>query len=273
MMQYSSWIGGGTGGWNDIDTATYSQQSTWSIPDNPNGVYFKPDGTKVFYAQNESSNIHTIRQADLSTPWDLTTAGSVTYMTCYVAYPRAMDIHFKPDGTILYYSDWQNDHVVQLSLSTPWDVTTSSLTGVLDIDSVTGEEYLRGLYISPDGEKLFVHGFDNDKIARFTLSTPWDITTGSYHSQSAYICQLPLGLYFKSDGTKVFSTDNTNDVLKQWNLSTPWDITGVGSAADSLLDVSPQTDSPTGVYIPDNGKYIFVGDSQNVKILRYLLNP
>ena len=278
VMEYASWLEGGGGApasWNNINTATYSQQSSWSISDSPSGVYFKPDGTKIFYAQKESNNIYTIRQADLSTAWDLTTAGSVTYMTCDSPYPRAMDIHFKPDGTALYYADWDTDHVVHLSLSTPWDVTTSSQTSVLNIESATGEEYLRGLYISPDGENLFVHGFDNDKIVRFILGISWDLTTitGSYHSQSASIANSPLGLFFKSDGTKVFSTDNGADVVKQWNLSTAWDITSVTSSSDSVLNVSSQSGTPTGLYISDDGKYIFLGDGENDRIIRYLLNP
>ena len=278
VMQYASWVEGGGGApasWNNIDTATYSQVNSWNITDSVAGIYLKPDGSKIFYTNKGDDNIYTIRQVDLLIPWDLTSGTGISYMTCDSPYPRAMDIHFKPDGTVLYYADWDTDHVVQLSLSTPWDVTTSSQTSVLDIAATTAEEKLRGLYISPDGGKLFVHGFDEDKIFRFDLGISWDIAsiTGSYHSQSASIGDVPLGLFFKSDGTKVFSTDNTGDVVKQWNLSTPWDITSVTSSSDSSLNVSTQTDTPTGLYISDDGKYIFLGDSDSDRIIRYLLNP
>ena len=56
----------------DVSTGTYVQNFSVSAQDTvPNGVEFKPDGTK-FYIVGDTGN--DINEYDLSTPWDISTA-------------------------------------------------------------------------------------------------------------------------------------------------------------------------------------------------------
>lgn len=65
----------------------------------PTGVFFKPDGARMFVCGNVSDSIH---QYDLSTPWDISTAvfSDSTSLSAQDTAPEG--IHFKPDGTKMY---------------------------------------------------------------------------------------------------------------------------------------------------------------------------
>ena len=70
-----------------------------SLEFNGRGFRFKPDGTRFWHS--DTTAVSVFYQYDLSTAWDLSTAGSPStasptfqrYIRCFV---------FKPDGTKLY---------------------------------------------------------------------------------------------------------------------------------------------------------------------------
>ena len=167
----------------DIVNASYDSVSLDLRPEGtaPNGLHFKPDGTKMYVSEGDSDSIY---QYTLSTAWDLSTASydSVSFsVASQTVNPR--EIHFKSDGTKMYIASTNPDEVFQYTLSTAWDLSTASYDSVSF--SVSSEEGLPwGLHFKTDGTKMYVSGASSDSIYQYTLSTAWDLSTASYDSVS-----------------------------------------------------------------------------------------
>ena len=66
------------------------------------------------------------------------------------------DLYFSPDGEYLYVIGTNTDSVHQYTLSTAWDITSSTITHSF---SVVSEEFNpQGLYLSPTGHKMYISG-------------------------------------------------------------------------------------------------------------------
>ena len=161
----------------------------------------------------------------------------------YETVPEAL--FFKPDGTKMYLLGRSGDDVDEFALSTPWDVTTASYTDQLANigSSPTSESNPYGMFFSPDGIYLYIVGSTMDQVAQFTLSTAWDISTGSYTREqdltksggSDY--DNPAGIFFRPDGTEFWVVSSTEDTIQKYTLSTAWDISTISvSHSTSLIN-------------------------------------
>lgn len=200
---------------------------------------FKPDGTQFFIAGIANDSVYVY---DLSTPWDLNTAvydSSKTFSYNPTLNGDITSLKFKYDGTKMYLLDvtgFSNDKLVEFDLSTAWNPSTASASGnTFNLDSPTQvSRYLQNGTFSPDGSEYFVmEGYPNNTspsnlhtIHKFTLSTPWDVSTMSWDSEVGggsgglgfYISGLdePHNFIIKPDGKKIFvfgfvSTDSTSN--------------------------------------------------------------
>lgn len=277
-QKYAS--GGGGGGssapvvWNDITTATFVRKNQMDFGGrDPMGVFFKPDGTRMYVTMYGS--LYEIKEFILSTPWDISTYGSgenhSVQLNGYISTvrPRPIDLYFKPDGLTMWIADYLYDHVVQYDLSSAWDLSTINLNHTAYFD-ILSESRLEGLWFKPDGTIMFVHGSGSDRIRRYDLTTPWDITTASLVHTSGSMGAYPNSLFAKPDGTKFFSTDSSGDRIKQWILSTPFDVSNLviggeinGAPATQLLVGSSYLpavgeSTPSGMYIKDDGTRLYM---------------
>jgi DNA-binding beta-propeller fold protein YncE len=129
------------------------------------------DGTKLYCTDLDFG---VTFQYTMSVLFDETTA---IYSGLSGAYGNQVwDIFWKPDGTRVYTADAGVNYVQQIDLTTPWTVTPSAPAGTLSI--ATEEVTVRALCLSADGATLWVGGAANDAVFEYTLSTPWDVTTG-----------------------------------------------------------------------------------------------
>ena len=107
-----------------------------------------------------------------------------------------------------------------ISNGTPWNVGTGYYSGKLL--SVTAQQINpTGLAFSSDGTKAYIVGTTNDIIHQYTLSTAWDISTGSYASKSLSFAAQdsgPFGIAFSSDGAKAYILGSANDTIYQYTL-------------------------------------------------------
>jgi len=245
--------------WPDVSTASFVRFDTVNIGANPYGIFFKPDGTKVYTLDADD----TIRETNLSTAWDISTHGStVSSFTTNQSYNIApRNLFFKTDGTEMYVGDALSDRVVQYSLSTAWDLSTASYTQFFSVQSQ--QNTFKAMCFDDSGENMYICGtYGGDNLDRYTLSTAWDISTCSYHSTSGTVSSAiePSGLFIKGDyGTKIFTINRKNDSVVQWDLSTAYSITSdVGQTADSSFSVATQETSPIALYISPDGEHMYV---------------
>ena len=88
--------------------------------------------------------------------------------------------------------------------------------------SVAGQTLVPvAMAFSSDGTKAYVMDNASDRILQYTLSTAWDISTGSYASKSLSVTAQdsnPVAMAFSSDGTKAYVVGTTNDTIYQYTL-------------------------------------------------------
>lgn len=131
---------------------------------NPSGIFFKPDGTKMYVL----GGADTVYQYSLSTAWNVTTASydSKSFsVTSEETNPRS--ILLNDDGTKLFVVGYGNDTLFEYALSTAYDISTASYSNYsLDISSESTFPY--SMFFKSDGKKLYVFGATTDKIHQYS---------------------------------------------------------------------------------------------------------
>jgi len=95
----------------DISTASYSTISFDVF--RTEGIFFKPDGTKMFIAGSISESVY---EYDLSTAWDINTASYSTFIFLDVSGSYST-VSFDVFGSKMYYNDYINETIFQRSSS------------------------------------------------------------------------------------------------------------------------------------------------------------
>jgi sugar lactone lactonase YvrE len=172
-------------------------------------------------------------------------------------------LFFKPDGTKMYVIGTTSDRVFEYTLSTPWRVNTASNVGTSVATSSGGssESAPTALFFRPDGSSYYIIGTGADRVKRYDMTTPWQVNTAAYYSQSAAITSIettPSGLSFHPAGLKMFVVGQTNDFIREYDLATAWDPTTITLVANSsaLLGTAPQ-----GMFWKPDGTSVYIVDS------------
>lgn len=235
---------------------------------NPQGVFFKPDGLKLYIVGTTSQDVH---QYPLSTAWEVSSAGTVEAsfdVSAQETNPR--DFFLKSDGTKLYVTGTTSGLVHQYPLSTAWEI--SSVGTVEASFDVTTEELLpAGIFFKSDGTKLYIVGINSDTVQQYPLSTAWDISTAGLVEASFSVTTedpAPVGLFFRSDGAKLYVVGEVDDEINQYPLSTAWDISTAG-AVESTRDVTTEDTGPNGVFFKPDGRKMYVVGNSSDRVHQY----
>ena len=174
-----------------------------SVDNIPIGLFFKPDGSKMYITGDQHDKIH---EYNLSTDWDLSTA-SYSQSSPSI-YQSSRQLFFTPDGLKVFLPDTPNDNITEYSLSTAWDVSTLSQVRQFNVSSQ--EANPSGLFFKSDGSKMYIVGTTNDRIYQYSTSVALktlDLSTGSvfqltpsanfklvldYPAASGIVCQATL---------------------------------------------------------------------------------
>ena len=258
--------------WN-LSSGYYSGKSLSVIAQETSlaALAFSSDGTKA-YAVGSTNN--TIYQYTLSTAWDIST-GSYASKSLSVAAQEttSFGLAFSSDGTKAYVVGLVNDTIYQYTLSTAWDISTGSYASK-SLSVAAQSTGPAGVAFSSDGTQAYVvERAAANTIYQYTLSTAWDISTGSYASKSLSVAPQDTAtedLAFSSDGTKVYTMGRLGMKIFQYTLSTAWDIS-TGSYASKSLSVTAQDNNPYSLaFSSDGAKAYFIG-STNDRIYQYTL--
>ena len=201
----------------DITTASYdSRLYIGSQESIPVGLYFKPDGTKMYVAGEGGDEIN---QWNLSTAWDISTASHSTYKSVSSQDGRPRGIFFKDDGTKMYMLGANSDKVFEYNVSVAWNAGYASYSNnSFSLSGIESDPY--SLSFKDDGTRMYV-GSGGGRVSEIALSTAWDVTSGS-HTHTFYgnaVTERAYGVAFKPDGTKFFVTDADNDEVVAFTIS------------------------------------------------------
>jgi len=242
----------------DVSTASYSQNFSIVLEDwFPHGLFFKPDGTKMYVVGVETDFVF---QYSLSTAWDISTASYIVPSTGYFRVKaedrQPQGLFFKGDGTKMYVAGSANDSVFEYNLSTAWEVSTASYNQSFSVGSQ--ETFPNGIFFKPDGTKMYVVGLLSDGVNEYNLSTAWDVSTASYSQIFSVASQenSVRGLSFKGDGTKMYVIGTGNDTVNEYSLSTAWDVST--ASHDQGFSVGSQETFPQGLFFKPDGTKMYV---------------
>lgn len=187
--------------------------------------------------------------------------------------PRA--VTFKPDGTKMYILSATSDKIHQYSLSTAYDVSTTSYDSV-EFSVASQEPTPRGMAFNGDGTKFFVVGSGTDSVRQYSMSTAYDISTASYDSVSFSVNQdsLPASIVFNNDGTKFYVAGRLGNIVHQYAMSTAYDLS-TASYNSKNFDLSNESGNTLDIRFNGDGSKMYVlkdGTAPADAILQYSLS-
>ena len=228
----------------DISTAvkisdtplTIEESGGTEVMDNPHAIVFKTDGTEMYVIRSDgtSGNNVSIEQFTLSTPWNTSTlswtARTALRAGCTTSI-QSRGISFKPDGTRVFVGNEGNNIIAQYDLTTPWDIT--SMTNQQCSGSIQSDESsLRNIQLSSDGNFLYVGGNSGDDINKYSLSSPYNITSITLETSYSIVSQTGnmRGFIFSSNFTKLYVTGDDgsssgDNVIYEYSLACAGTIT------------------------------------------------
>lgn len=169
-------------------------------------------------------------QYDLSTAWDVSTASHNTSNVYYdsLTTPTALSgIRFNDDGTVMFVLRYAgDDRIYQYNLSTAYDITSvSNPNEYLDVAAQDDTPF--GFCFNNDGTQLFMTGVTSGNVHQYSLSTAYDVTTGSYVSSfDPDASDYAFDLLFNPEGNEMYlSMSGGLNTIYQYTLSSEYDIT------------------------------------------------
>ena len=230
----------------DVSTASYTDAfSDNSQEGYPHGLAFNTDGTKMFVSGYAGDDVN---EYTLSTGWDVSTASFVDSFDVSKQDIQPRGLAFSTDGTKMFISGAVGNTIEEYTLSTGFDVSTSSHTDTMDVSGY--DIHARGVTFNDDGTRMFYHGQQNDEIYDFSLSTAWDLSTNTYND-SISLPSFDTGaeaIVFNNDGTKLFVSGNDDNTIDEYTVSTGFELI---NTAPTLSSSSP-ADGATGVAVDAN---------------------
>ncbi|ABK77479.1 hypothetical protein CENSYa_0846 [Cenarchaeum symbiosum A] len=258
------------------DTTSASLNGSYDISSEEGGsrgIAFSADGTRMFIIGDNNR----VYQYSLSTPFSFD--GTVSFELNYnvVSQDNQMSgIDFALEGRRMYLAGDGSNNIYQYNVFNPYnlDITEQSFfvrhTGTFSVgDEDAGP---RGVSVAADGRSMLVLGQTNDKVYRYDMHVPNDITTSTYAGSLDISDQgnNVRGLATSTDGRNIFvsNTDGSGSVHR-YDLGSPYDMPeGVGA---SILNITGENNSPTGVAFSNDGLRMFTVEAQTDMIHEYTM--
>ena len=267
----------------DISTSVYageseefdvSGQATLS-----KSLVFNDDGTKMFVVD---TNTASVIEYTLSTAYDISTA-------TYAGAPEAFDVSseetnpssvlFNDDGTKMFVLGTNDDSVVEYTLSSGYDVSTSVYAGVGEEFDVSSQEVIpEDFSFNDDGTKMFIMGRNGAAVVEYTLSSGYDVSTSVYAGVGEEFSvstqeATPVSIAFNSDGTKMYIAGYQGNAVVEYTLSAAYDVsTATYAGAGEEFSVLGEVPNIRGVEFSADGTKMYALDGADV-IVEYTIDP
>lgn len=150
----------------DVSTASYLRNFSVAPQESaPTGLFFKPDGTKMYVTGITGDDIN---EYDLGTAWNVSTATAVGAFSISTQETSPFALFFRPDGMKMYVVGNGSDTVFEYDLATAWDVLSASYLQGFSVNAQDAVPY--GLFFKPDGLKMYIIGQASDRVHEYDLT-------------------------------------------------------------------------------------------------------
>ena len=175
--------------------------------------------------------------------------------------------HFGDNGNYLFvFCDYDpgtgtKRHFIRFDLARPYEIydqaglsTMTYTTGQLfDVETAVPGIINKAydlIDIANDGSAFFIE--NSDIIYKFSMSTPYDLSTMSSSANSGVLSQTADSFSFSPDGTRAITTDNSANRLTTYTCSPAYDVTAL------TQDVTDQTlvGAPSSAFINNAGTFL-----------------
>jgi len=209
-----------------VATASYDSISfSVAAEGTPAGLWFKPNGLSMYMVGSTGDAVY---QYTLSTAWNVSTATFLQSLSVSGQESVANSVVFTGDGSRMFVMGQTGDDVNVYNLTTPWDISTATFVNVF---SVSGQDTTpTGLYIKPDGTKMYMVGAATDTIYQYTVPSI-DIQLTGPTSAAALDVQQDLNVYGNTTGSFLNNGFRENISGQYYNLVSQADI---GTAANEI---------------------------------------
>ena len=209
-----------------VATASYDSISfSVAAEATPSGLAFKPNGLSMYMV---GSTGDAVNQYTLSTAWNVSTATFLQSFSVSGQESIPNGVVFTGDGSRMFVVGNSGDDVNQYNLTTPWDISTAVFVSVF---SVSGQDTLpTGIYIKPDGTKMYMVGQTTDTVYQYTVPSI-DIQLTGPTSVAALDVQQDLTVYGNTTGSFRSNGFRENISGQYYNLVSQADI---GTASNEI---------------------------------------
>jgi hypothetical protein len=265
----------------DIDAyGAFDNTTTISLPSSPQPRYYtiSEDGKRLWAmgAHTGVANGQLFYQWDLTTAYDVSTNTNPTQVTIPIGTGYGFGWRWNGDGTKVTYISFSNRTFYGFNVATAYDVSTiTSGFGGPGISSQDNDPM--DFIFDDDGDQLLVLGKSNDKVYRYTLSTPYDVNTLTF--QNSY-----------SIGNNVMGNSNSIDIAKdgktiligegaanasnthrmfEYTLATAWDFDSFPSQSQYtdrssfISNIGGHSFNFAGVRFSPNGEKLIISGNSN----------
>jgi hypothetical protein len=154
----------------DISTASYASKSfsVTSQESNPQGFWFKPDGT-IMYVIGQTND--TVYQYNLGTAWDVSTASYASISFSVQTQESApTQVNLSSDGLTMWITGATGDDINEYSLGTAWNVSTATYVNSFYVGFQDTSP--QGLFIdSTANNRVYIVGQTNDTVFQYNTAT------------------------------------------------------------------------------------------------------
>lgn len=209
-----------------VATASYDSISfSVAAEATPTGLWFKPNGLSMYMVGATGDAVY---QYTLSTAWNVSTA---TFLQSFSVSGQEMipnSVVFTGDGSRMFVMGQTGDDVNVYNLTTPWNISTATFVGIFSVASQdTGPQ---GIYIKPDGTKMYMVGSVTDTVYQYTVPSI-DIQLTGQTSVAGLDVQQDLNVYGSTTGFFRNNGFRENIGGQYYNLVSQTDI---GTAANEI---------------------------------------
>lgn len=252
----------------DVSTASYDSK-TYSTGLSGFGIFMRPNDEQIIAGDLSGSmlSFNLLTAKDIESVDQHPNKNTFIFTEDTISVFGSSKIPFEgvmsPDGTKFYVAYTESGTIIQINMSSPYDLTTASYNSYVDLSAQTDD--IRGMDLSDDGTKLYAVDTNANIIYQYTLSTAFDITTATYDSKSLDITaqsSVCVSLRISSDGNNLYVGTNTGDSIWQYTLSTAYDLS-TATYSGNVADFS--------TYIPNITAFALSPDG--TKLILCYMNP